>query len=64
MCQLSRRHCVVTQGLVSTGSALDRSVWWPVDHVCSAKADAATSPFWRVKVSCEEDMAGFSSSLS
>ena len=55
---------MVAQGLVSRGSALDRSVWCPVDHVCSAKADATTSPFWRVKVSCEEDIAGFSSSFS
>ena len=55
---------MVAQGLVSTSSALDRSEWWPVDHVCSAKADAATSPFWRVKVSCEENIAGFSSSFS
>ena len=55
---------MAAQGLVSTSLALDRSVWWPVDQVCSAKADAATSPFWRVKVSCEEDIAGFSSSFS
>ena len=55
---------MVAESLVSTSSALGRSVWWPVDLVCSAKADAATSPFWRVKVSCEEDIAGFSSSFS
>jgi len=46
MCQLSRRHRVVTKGWASTTSAFDRSIRWPVDQVCSANADAATSPFW------------------
>ena len=46
MYQLSRRHRVVTKGWASTTSAFDRSIRWPVDHVCSAKADAAISPFW------------------
>ena len=41
MCQLSRRHHVLTKGLVSTTSALDRSTWWPVDHVSSPS-------FWSV----------------
>ena len=65
---LSSCDCIMlfdgSLGLVSTSSSLDRSVWWPVGHVCSAKADAATSLFWRVIVSCEEDIAGFSSSFS
>ena len=30
-------------------SALDRFTWWPVDHTCSAKANAATSPFWSAR---------------
>ena len=46
MCQLSRRHHGVTKGWLSMTSALDRLTWWPVDQTCSAKADAATSPFW------------------
>ena len=46
MCQLPRRHLVVTKGWLSMTCALDRFTWWPVDHTCSAKADAATSPFW------------------
>ena len=35
---------MVTKSWASTTSAFDRSTWWPVDHVCSAKADAATCP--------------------
>ena len=26
-----------TKGWASTTSAFDRSIWWPVGHVCSAK---------------------------
>ena len=36
---------MVTKGWASTTSAFNRSTRWPVDHVCSTKADAATSPF-------------------
>ena len=46
MCLLSRRHLVATKGLLSMTSALYRFTWWPLDHTCSAKVDAATSTFW------------------
>ena len=36
---------MVTKGWASTTLAFDRSIRWPVDHVCSTKADAATSLF-------------------
>ena len=49
MCQFSRRHRVVTKGLLSMTLALDRLTWWPVDHTCTAKADAAISPFWSAR---------------
>ena len=48
MCQLSRRHHVVNEGWVLITSALDRSTWWPKDHMCSATADVPTSPFQSV----------------
>ena len=31
---------MVTEGWVSITTALDRSTRWPVDHVCSARANA------------------------
>ena len=31
---------MVTKSWALTTSAFDRSIQWPVDHVCSAKADA------------------------
>ena len=39
---------MVTYGLESITSAEDRSTQWPVDHTCSAKADAIISPFLMV----------------
>ena len=36
---------MVTEGWVSITSALDGSTSWPVDHMCLARADVATSPF-------------------
>ena len=47
MCQLSNRHHVVVCRWWSMTSALVRSSGWPVSQVCSARADAATSPFFR-----------------
>ena len=35
---------MVTEGWVSITSALDRAPRWPVDYMCSARADAATFP--------------------
>ena len=36
---------MVTEEWVSITSALDRFTRWPEDHMCLARADAATSPF-------------------
>ena len=49
MCQLSRRHLVVACGWQSSTVDLVRSMPWPVDNVCSAIAEAATSPFLRAR---------------
>ena len=42
MFQLSKSHRVVTKGWLSMTSTLDRLTWWPVNHTCSTKANAAT----------------------
>ena len=47
MCQLSNRHRVMVCGWWSMTLALVRSSGWPVSKVCSVRADAATSPFFR-----------------
>ena len=47
---------MITDGWLSITSALDRSTRWPEDHMCSARADAATSPF-RSAVDVQSDGA-------
>ena len=49
MWQLSNRHRVMVCGWWSMTSALVRSSGWPVSKVCSVRADAATSPFFRAR---------------
>ena len=45
MYQLSSIHRVAVYGLLSTTSALLRSMPWPATSACSANAEMATSPF-------------------
>ena len=63
MCQLSNRHRVMVCRWWSMTSDLVRSTGWAVSKVCSARADAATSPFLGPVDALPVDAWGFNQSV-